>query len=751
MIYGSGSSIVFEERGDVHSQEFLNNFHDARITRLAISGEENGGKILVSGQAGSSLDKDNCSRVGIWDIESRPPKLIAKYERTMKGKITALDVSSDGRFVTFCAEDNILYIYDIQTRDCILSRRMEMECSALKFGPVLRLQSDANPNIPMSSSTANPIYNKYPSYMLAACIGKEVYFMNIEYDLSQVSYTVANTDRVAFPLIVNLQRRHHCAVFAYPLLILGTNSGELAVINVPHKTFRGSISLCANGIHSLVRIKPSQSQSAIAGADGLELYAGGGDGVLQRVRLAGGQEAWDAVLQGLAGHPYRPGNHLLRIANSVAGLEAAWERIGAPFKMLGTIKSLSLLPDNSALVAGSSAGRIYYVLQDQAHSGGESPSWIVRSFSHAGSVNDVSCPSSSVGLFATCAQTGEACVWSLEDYSIKCYTEFNSPATSVFLAVSTLIVGYADGSLRGFALDQEGRAVQNVEHNPHGASLRNRLKQSSSEPATVQQQYQLGLVAPGNSTYLGLGGSLTAASAGAKHATLSMPVSSNATWCIPNAHRGAVTAITVSGTFIVTGGHDETCRIWAAASRSFVAEYAGTHKKAIAALHTDVKDPYTIHVVSNERIVSKFDVRTGVKIAQFISPRNALLAGVTQRRDHEFETVYSTSEGAIGFWDSDYQKCVDEIRDLCGDSDPRGDSGIKLYGCKTSPCGKFIAAGAHDHTLYIFDVLNMKTVFKGEVHTGPVVQVAWTGDGKQIVSVCQDGTIGVWNFFSTGS
>jgi len=67
-----------------------------------------------------------------------------------------------------------------------------------------------------------------------------------------------------------------------------------------------------------------------------------------------------------------------------------------------------------------------------------------------------------------------------------------------------------------------------------------------------------------------------------------------------------------------------------------------------------------------------------------------------------------------------------------------------------SPNGKSIVSGCRDNTAKVWDVATGKNVFTYVDHTGWVYVVAWSPDGTRIASASTDATVQVWNA-STGS
>src|SRR5262249_8665581 len=62
-----------------------------------------------------------------------------------------------------------------------------------------------------------------------------------------------------------------------------------------------------------------------------------------------------------------------------------------------------------------------------------------------------------------------------------------------------------------------------------------------------------------------------------------------------------------------------------------------------------------------------------------------------------------------------------------------------------SPDGKRIVSGSFDNTVKVWDADKGTKTFSLKGHSGPVESVAFSPDGKRIVSGSRDGTVKVWD------
>jgi len=202
-------------------------------------------------------------------------------------------------------------------------------------------------------------------------------------------------------------------------------------------------------------------------------------------------------------------------------------------------------------------------------------------------------------------------------------------------------------------------------------------------------------------------------------------------------HRGGVTAMRESPDFIVTGGHDCAVRFWHRNTRQLLATFTN-HRKPPAELLIDNAAREVVHSGSEDKLMVTYDLKKNKALIQHQTPVSAI-TGVSQRKDCEHEVVTASLDGRILFWDVDYADPTGCIESPAG--------GIRLRCCEVSPSGRYIAAGAEDSRLYIYDLKSCQCIQECDGHANAVVRVRWSPDQKQIVSAAKDGCVIIWNFF----
>lgn len=205
-----------------------------------------------------------------------------------------------------------------------------------------------------------------------------------------------------------------------------------------------------------------------------------------------------------------------------------------------------------------------------------------------------------------------------------------------------------------------------------------------------------------------------------------------------HAHREGITALRASPNFIVTGGNDCAVRFWHRTTRELLVSFSN-HRKPVADLLVDSESPHLVHSGSEDKSVVTYDLKQNKPLVQH-STQSSYITGLSQRKDREKEVVSSSLDGKILFWDVDYPYPT-------GCLENPGGPEMKLRCCEVSPSGRYIAAGAEDAKLYIFDLSACACIQECEGHASCITHVRWSPDQKQIVSAGKDGCVIIWNFF----
>jgi WD40 repeat protein len=214
-------------------------------------------------------------------------------------------------------------------------------------------------------------------------------------------------------------------------------------------------------------------------------------------------------------------------------------------------------------------------------------------------------------------------------------------------------------------------------------------------------------------------------------------VDASKSWEIARAHRDVINSLSMTSTYLVSGGADGAVRVWAMGSRELIIQFT-EHRKSVTEVLVDLDDPSLIHSCSLDRNVFTYNLKSERRTVAH-SVRGGAFTSMTQRMDSEKELVTVASDGHIMFWDCDV---VDPVASLL---DPNR---MRLTSSQISPSGRYLAVCGDDHQVKIYDIVQGLLISCGHGHSGVVRNLRWSPDSRQLVSVGVDCCIVVWNFYA---
>eukprot|EP01062_Namystynia_karyoxenos_P066086 TRINITY_DN60109_c0_g1_i1.p1 TRINITY_DN60109_c0_g1~~TRINITY_DN60109_c0_g1_i1.p1 ORF type:complete len:710 (+),score=246.29 TRINITY_DN60109_c0_g1_i1:106-2235(+) len=224
-------------------------------------------------------------------------------------------------------------------------------------------------------------------------------------------------------------------------------------------------------------------------------------------------------------------------------------------------------------------------------------------------------------------------------------------------------------------------------------------------------------------------------------------------WELPSAHRGAVTCLRVTDTYLLTAGEDGLLRVWSLSSRECVAQ-CQDHKRPVSAVLVDNTTPRIVHSASADRYLLSYDLsrRDGHlnskqprRIAAKGDASGAGITGICQRLDHEREIIAATADGRVLFFDIDYDRPVHAIADRAR---------VRANAVALHPAGTHFCVAQADGLVVVYSLQRdaadgARAVAQCRGHSAEAVKALWSPDGKQLVSLGSEGELCVWNFYLT--
>ena len=159
------------------------------------------------------------------------------------------------------------------------------------------------------------------------------------------------------------------------------------------------------------------------------------------------------------------------------------------------------------------------------------------------------------------------------------------------------------------------------------------------------------------------------------------------------------------------------------------------NRRTLTRVFPDLKQANLIHSSGIDRIINTHDLKLERRVIHHEIGSGTVL-DMTQRKDNELELITCGAGNAILFWDCDEANPVQHIPVR-----------TQINAVDISPSGRYLAAGTEAGELYVYEITTLNLVSQGAVHSAKVNKLRWSPDQKQIVTVSDDCSIALWNFY----
>ncbi|KAK6971358.1 WD40 repeat-like protein [Favolaschia claudopus] len=223
-------------------------------------------------------------------------------------------------------------------------------------------------------------------------------------------------------------------------------------------------------------------------------------------------------------------------------------------------------------------------------------------------------------------------------------------------------------------------------------------------------------------------------------------------------HDSAVTSVAFSpdGKHIVSGSYDNTVRIWDAATCAAIGEPLQGHVNAVTSV---AFSPDGKHIVSGseDNTVRIWDAATGAAIGEPLQGHTVRIwdaaigeaIGEPPAGAHQLDHVRCV----LARWQAHRLLDLKTTRCAAGTLPLARRSGSRCRGTATpvtsvafSPDGKHIVSGSHDNTVRLWDAATGEAIGEPlQGHDSAVTSVAFSPDAKHIVSGSDDNTVRIWD------
>jgi len=206
-------------------------------------------------------------------------------------------------------------------------------------------------------------------------------------------------------------------------------------------------------------------------------------------------------------------------------------------------------------------------------------------------------------------------------------------------------------------------------------------------------------------------------------------------WHIDNAHRGGVPTVQLASNFrfVVSGGHEGEVRVWEVKTRDMVS-HLKEHTARVNQVELFPNAQYAISC-SRDRCLLTWDLRQQKRLT-------------AHRERHGGINCLAVAENQTTVYTAGQEKTLTTWDLRIGDPVQVQSLDEELNSISLSPDNRYIAMAGTGMTVKVWDVHANAIVSSGSGHSRPIQRLAFSQDGRQLVSVGLDHAALVWNFYT---
>ena len=193
-------------------------------------------------------------------------------------------------------------------------------------------------------------------------------------------------------------------------------------------------------------------------------------------------------------------------------------------------------------------------------------------------------------------------------------------------------------------------------------------------------------------------------------------------------------AFTPDGKQVVTGGRDNTVRVWKTAGGECLHTFTDHTDEVRALITTQIKETTVMVSTGWDTMVHVYDLTIGKHLGSLTSDDDLPIQCMALSPNGRYIATGSW-DAAVQLWDLQTLKPVGT---LTGQTAP-------ITGVAFSHDGQVLIAGSEDKTVRMWDMTNGRPIHTFEGHERKIDCVAVSPDSQQLISGSQDTTVRLWN------